>query len=64
MTDSPAMVPAERPEQLVAKVLKRLYPQNPDIVLGREARNIVAALSDAGYVIVLRPIGPDGTDAS
>lgn len=29
---------------LIAPVLKRLYPQNPDIVLGREARIIADAL--------------------
>lgn len=43
---------AERvaPEHVVAKVLKRLYPQNPDIVLGREARRIVEALREEGLL--------------
>lgn len=37
------------PEAAVAQVLKRLYPQNPDVVLGREARVIVDALTKAGW---------------
>lgn len=44
----------ERPEVIVAKALKRLYPQNPDIVLGREARTIVAYLDSAGYALTRR----------
>lgn len=31
-------------QRLIAPVLKRLYPSNPDVVLGREARMIAAAL--------------------
>lgn len=37
---------------VVARTLKELYPQNPDVVLGREARTIVQALHDAGLVIL------------
>jgi hypothetical protein len=40
------------PQMIIARTLKRLYPQNPDVVLGREARAIVAALEDEGYVVV------------
>lgn len=29
----------------IGPVLKRLYPQNPDVVLGREARVIAAAIN-------------------
>ena len=36
----------------VAQTLRRLYPQNPDIVFGREARVIVEALEAAGLAIV------------
>lgn len=41
------------PTQIVAQVLKRLYPQNPDIVLGREARVIIDSLQAEGFVIVV-----------
>jgi hypothetical protein len=35
---------ADRFVRVVARTLKRLYPQSPDVVLGREARIIVEAL--------------------
>lgn len=38
---------------VVAKLLKQMYPQNPDIVLGREARRIVQAMREAGCAIVV-----------
>lgn len=31
-------------QRIIAPILKQLYPQNPDVVLGREARIIAAAL--------------------
>lgn len=39
-------------ESVVARTLKRLYPHNPDVVLGREARVIVEELRTAGFLIV------------
>lgn len=33
-------------------VLKRLYPQNPDVVIGREARAIAEAIVSAGYAVI------------
>lgn len=52
--DSPG--PTEReeitPTQVLAQTLKRLYPQNPDVVLGREARVIMEAFEQAGFVAV------------
>lgn len=35
---------------VIARVLKQLYPQNPDVVLGREARVITDALYEAGLL--------------
>ncbi len=40
------------PTQVLAMTLKRLYPQNPDIVLGREARTVIDEFEKAGYVVV------------
>lgn len=37
--------------RVIAVLLKELYPQNPDIVLGREARHIVNALHEKGFTI-------------
>ena len=42
------------PVQVLAQTLKRLYPQNPDIVLGREARIVIEEFEKAGFVIVQR----------
>ena len=39
---------------IVARTLKRLYPMNPDVVLGREARVIVEALESVGLTLVRR----------
>lgn len=40
------------PTQVLAMTLKRLYPQNPDVVLGREARTILDEFERAGYVVI------------
>lgn len=40
------------PTQALAMTLKRLYPQNPDVVLGREARTIIDEFEQAGFVVV------------
>lgn len=40
------------PSQVLAQTLKRLYPQNPDVVLGREARVILHAFEEAGFAVV------------
>lgn len=38
----------------IGPVLKRLYPQNPDVVLGREARAIAEAIAPVVMGIVDR----------
>jgi hypothetical protein len=49
------MGPIDRtPEQVLAMTLKQLYPWNPDIVFGREARTIIEAFTEAGFVVVPR----------
>lgn len=40
------------PTQVLAMTLKRLYPQNPDVVLGREARTILEEFEKAGLVVI------------
>lgn len=45
-------VPAHDAAVVVAKLLKQMYPANPDVVLGREARRIIEALTEAGYTLV------------
>lgn len=50
MSDDSAEVNDRQCVHEVAQVLKRLYPQNPDVVIGSEARNIVAALREASLL--------------
>ena len=42
------------PVQVLAQTLKRLYPANPDVVLGREARIVLDEFVKRGYVVVFR----------
>lgn len=41
--------PLDEMARAIGPVLKRLYPSNPDIVLGREARVIAGALIADGW---------------
>lgn len=41
--------------RVIGPVLRRLYPQNPDLVLGREARHIAAALLESDAVLAVMP---------
>lgn len=43
----------ENLQRTIAPILKELYPQNPDVVLGREARYIGAAV--ATYLRSVKP---------
>ena len=51
--DEIAPVDGHEAVRIVASTLKRLYPTNPDVVLGREARNIVLDLSANGLLPVV-----------
>lgn len=52
MTQAGDDVSDRTPTQVLAMTLKRLYPQNPDIVLGREARIVIEEFEKAGYVVI------------
>jgi hypothetical protein len=41
------------PTRVLATTLKRLYPQNPDVVVGTEARIILDEFAAQGYAVVL-----------
>jgi hypothetical protein len=49
------VVPQDPPQDVrtvVAQLLQRLYPSNPDVVLGREARLILEAFTAQGLAVV------------